>query len=86
MPLPQFIYPIKYNTTKNSILKKTVIKICNNARSIYTYLRLFHIVNKYRNVLFSKSLQILIQNDVLVYSLAEVHQDLETYYKELYKG
>ena len=35
---------------------------------------------------FSKSLQILIQNDVLVYSLAEVHQDLETYYKELYKG
>ena len=35
---------------------------------------------------FSKSLQILIQNDILVYSLAEVHQDLETYYKELYKG
>ena len=35
---------------------------------------------------FSKSLQILIQNDVLVYYLAEVHQDLETYYKELYKG
>lgn len=35
---------------------------------------------------FSKSLQILIQNDILVYSVAEVHQDLETYYKELYKG
>lgn len=35
---------------------------------------------------FSKSLQILIQNNILVYSLAEVHQDLETYYKELYKG
>lgn len=33
---------------------------------------------------FSKSLQILIQNHVDIYSVDTVHQDLEAYYKKLY--
>ncbi len=35
---------------------------------------------------FSKGIEELVHNDILVYSISEVHQDLESYYKELYKG
>ena len=35
---------------------------------------------------FSKSIQLLIQNGISLYSIYEIQQDLESYYKELYKG
>lgn len=35
---------------------------------------------------FSKGVEELVHHDILIYSLSEIHFDLESYYKELYKG
>lgn len=35
---------------------------------------------------FSKCLESIIHHQILIYSISEIHHDLESYYKELYKG